>query len=132
MADQRSFADKVLDALESGEWMTWSQLCDATGLTLFWVRESLADLVHCGMVEEKLADSVHAYRLVDAVPPAISAAKARLYKTAYSPTWGVYVRLDSVRCDGGVFVFECSGTDRNGDRFENWSLTDRELTGFCL
>jgi hypothetical protein len=63
MADQRSFADKVLDALESGEWMTWSQLMNATGLTLFWVRETLYMLCVEGMVEWVKDDSVFAYRL---------------------------------------------------------------------
>lgn len=65
MADQRSFADKVLDALESGEWMTWSELCEATGLTLFWVRESLDSLVEEGMVEVT-GDAVFKFRLSDA------------------------------------------------------------------
>lgn len=63
MADQRSFADKVLDALESGEWMTWSELCEATGLTLFWVRESLAELLDCGMVTAQPWGSAFRYRL---------------------------------------------------------------------
>lgn len=61
--DQRSFADKVLGALESGEWMTWSELCEATGLTLFWVRESLADLVACDMVSEDVFGGGYVYQL---------------------------------------------------------------------
>jgi DNA-binding IclR family transcriptional regulator len=62
-ADYRSFADKVLDALESGKGMTWSELCEATGLTLFWVRESLAELVACEMVTEDVFGGGYVYQL---------------------------------------------------------------------
>lgn len=65
--DQRSFSDKVLDALESGAWMTWSELMASTGLTLFWVRETMSQATSSVSDEEGVeeGDDVYKYRLSD-------------------------------------------------------------------
>lgn len=43
--------------------MTWSELCTATGLTLFWVRETLCSLVEEHLVDEDVYGGGHIYRL---------------------------------------------------------------------
>ena len=57
--------DRVLSALDRDDWRSWSQICLATDLTLFQVREAINQLVEADQVEVLDFGSIFKFRLKD-------------------------------------------------------------------
>jgi len=56
-----------------------------------------------------------------------------LYKTAFSPLFGVYVSIDRVRLDtSGVPILHCSSSYNPDCILTNHLFREEELTNFCL
>ena len=63
----------------------------------------------------------------------MSLKHAKLYKTAYSPLFKVFVKINRVYPDErGKLIFECSSTYQAGCHLYNQLFREEELTRFCL
>jgi hypothetical protein len=59
--------------------------------------------------------------------------KQKLYKTAYSPMYGVYVGIDRAhQDDDGVWIYTCHSTYVTTASFNDMLFRETELSQFCL